>query len=107
MRLTWLIHVLVLVLISLCAIGPFLAVAYAGSMADKFGCQLDEGSIHPCQVKGVDRGEDLYALGMLGWLGVATVPLGLAALVLYLAAFVIIGLVRRQRGKRAGQHPFP
>jgi len=103
MKYTWVIHLLVLFSIILCAISPFFAVAYAGSVAEKYGCELNEGSIHPCMVEGVDRGADLYSLGMLGWLGIATLPLGLAAAVLYIVIVLIVYLVMRFRRKKAEQ----
>ena len=103
MKYAWVIHLFVLLAITLCAISPFLAVAYAGSVAEKYGCELNEGSIHPCMVNGVERGGDLYSLGMLGWLGIATVPLGLAAAVLYIVIVSIIYLVMRFRRKKAEQ----
>jgi ABC-type Fe3+ transport system permease subunit len=103
MKYAWVFHIIILLAILLCAISPFWAVAYAGSVAEKYGCELNEGSIHPCVVKGVDRGEDLYSLGMLGWLGIATVPLGLAAAVLYILVVLIVYLVMRFRRKKAEQ----
>ena len=103
MKYTWLIHIFIPMAIILCAISPFLAVAYAGSVAEKNGCELNEGSIHPCIVNGVDRGADLYSLGMLGWLGIAAVPLGLAAAVLYIVIVLIVYLVMRFRKKKSEQ----
>ena len=101
MKYDWVIHILVILAIILCAFSPFFAVAYAGSVAEKYGCELNEGSIHPCIVNGEERGADLYSLGMLGWLGIATVPLGLAAAVLYIVILLIIYLVKRFRKKKA------
>jgi hypothetical protein len=92
-------HSLAVLLILLFAIGPFIGVAYAGSVAERYGCRLDEGSAHPCVVNGVDRGDDLYALGMLGWLGLATLPLGMAALVVYFLLVLVFSLARRKRRK--------
>ena len=94
-----LFHGFVILAILLFAIGPFIGVAYAGSLAGKYGCQLDEGSAHPCLVNGVDRGDDLYALGMLGWLGLVTIPLGMAVLAVYLLLVLVFSLARRKRRK--------
>ena len=107
MKYAWVIHIFVLLAIILCSISPFFGVAYAGAVTEKYGCELNEGSIHPCMVNGVDRGEDLYAQGMLGWLGIASVPLGLAALVLYIVIVLIIFLVIRLRKKSVAQTPVP
>ena len=103
MKYAWVIHLFVFLAIILCAISPFFGVAYAGAVAEKYGCELNEGSINPCVVDGVDRGADLYSLGMLGWLGIATLPLGLAAVVLYIAIVLIVYLVMRLRKKKAKQ----
>ena len=103
MKYAWVIHLFVLLAIILCTMSPFFGVAYAGAVAEKYGCELNEGSIHHCIVNGVDRGADLYSLGMLGWLGIATLPLGLAAAVLYIVIVLIVYLVMRFRKKKAEQ----
>lgn len=66
----------------------------AGTIANAHGCQLDEGSIHPCIINGVDRGSDLYTLGVMGWFMLATIPLGAIALVVYLALVAIYYAIR-------------
>jgi hypothetical protein len=91
------IHALVVVLILLAGLSPFIATAIAGSIANANGCELHEGFVNPCVINGVDRGQDLYTLGVLGWLGIATVPLGLIAALVYLLVVVIVSLVRRRR----------
>lgn len=101
MKYFWLVHSMIVLGIILCAFSPFLAVAYAGAVAERYGCDLDEGSIHPCVVNGVDRGADLYSLGMLGWLGIATVPLGAIALLLYTLVVLLFYLVRWLRRRKA------
>ena len=75
----------------------------AGTVGDHYGCQVDEGSIHPCIVNGEDIGDTLYTLGVLGWLGIATIPIGMAALGIYLLILIVIGIitwVRKARKKK-------
>jgi hypothetical protein len=73
-------NVLVYVLLVLFTAFPWLCVIMAGSVANACGCALDEGSAHPCIVAGMDVGGVLYALGMMGWLGILTTPLGIIGL---------------------------
>lgn len=61
-------------LILFVALLPVAAPFVAGSIAAFAGCDLDEGSIHPCLIGGADRGAGLYALAMTGWLGLVTLP---------------------------------
>ena len=89
-----LIHILVIFLILLLAFSPFIGVMAAGMIADVYGCRLDEGSVHPCVVNGRDIGETLYSFGVLGWLGLATIPLGLAVLGIYLLIVILYYLVK-------------
>ena len=92
-----LIHGLIIFLILLLAFSPFIGAMIAGTIADTYGCQLDEGSVHPCLVNGRDIGETLYAFGVLGWLGLATIPIGLAVLGIYLVIAIVYYLVKWYR----------
>lgn len=99
-RLALLIHLLVLSAILLAGFAPLLGVMAVGLIAEANGCRVDEGSPHPCVVNGVDIGQSLYSVGVLGWLMLATIPLGLGAAGLYLAAIGAYYLVRRLRRNR-------
>jgi hypothetical protein len=59
---------------------PFIPVIIASLIASACGCDLDEGSAHPCIVFGKDIGRTLYAMGVMGWLGLLTFPTGFLAL---------------------------
>lgn len=87
----------VVTLLLVFAISPLLLATGAGFAAEAYGCDLDEGSIHPCIANGRDIGPDLYTLFVLGWLSLATIPIGLGLLVLYLVGVVVFFLVRRMR----------
>ena len=95
-RFPWLIYGLALLLILVLAVLPLISALGAGAVASANGCALDEGSIHPCLIGGVDRGELLYELGVLGWLMLATIPLGAIAVVLW----VIVLMIHRVRSNR-------
>jgi hypothetical protein len=101
-----LIHVLVIFFILLLAFSPFIGAMAAGTIANAYGCQLDEGSIHPCMVNGRDIGQTLYTFGVLGWLGLATIPIGLVVLGIYLVIVILFYLVRWYRRNRVGQQAF-
>jgi hypothetical protein len=69
----------------LLVIGPWIPVILAGKIASANGCQLNESQVSPCQVAGQDRGEMLYKMGMMGWLGVMTFMPGVAGFVIALS----------------------
>jgi hypothetical protein len=102
------IHTLILGLILFVGFLPVLSVAIAGGIASANGCQLDEGSVHPCVVNGVDMGETLYSMGVMGWFMLVTLPLGLGAAVVYAVAIALFYLVRGMlRRRKAAGHSAP
>ena len=82
------------ILILLFAVLPLIAALSAGAVAHALGCPLDEGGVHPCPFLGMDFGELLYSLGVLGWLSLLTIPIGAALLLIWLIAAVVL-VVRR------------
>ncbi len=97
-----LLLILILLLILAWTVWPVVLVAAAGSVASANGCQLDEGSVHPCIVNGHDMGEQLYGMGVMGWFMLVTIPTGLLALGAYGAILLVVWLVRRARRRRSG-----
>ncbi|HEV3410649.1 MAG TPA: hypothetical protein VG095_10160, partial [Chthoniobacterales bacterium] len=73
-------------------------VAVAGIVANAHGCRLDEGSPHPCVIGGKDYGETLYALGVLGWLMLITLPIGAVAGLLWVIALIVHYAIWKRRG---------
>ena len=102
-RFPWWAYWLVLAVIALFALGPVLSVVIAGVIAETNGCVVNEGSINPCLVAGVDMGGTLYGLFVMGWLALATLPLGGAAFFVWLASLIIhrIAWGQMQKGKRS------
>jgi hypothetical protein len=74
--------------LALCLL-PLVSTMAAGLIASHYGCQLNEGSVHPCVIGGQDRGSTLYTLGMMGWFMIATLPIGAGLVVLWLAVELI------------------
>jgi hypothetical protein len=100
-----LFHFGIVFLIILLAVSPMIPVAVAGTIAEINGCTLHEGFANPCVVNGRDLGETLYAMGMMGWLAIATLPLGLAALAVYLfgvVGYYFVRWIMRRRRSQAG-----
>ena len=93
-RRAWIL--LTLLLVTLIAWAPLGAVLAASAVASAFDCRVDEGSVHPCAVAGVDIGSLLYALGVSGWLMLAAFPLMLLTLVAWVGV-AIWAIVRRLR----------
>ena len=79
--------VMALVLVA-CAL-PFLSVLLAGAVASLGGCDVDEGSVHPCRIAGHDVGEALYAMFVSGWLGLLTLPVLIGAVVLWIVVEIV------------------
>jgi hypothetical protein len=88
-RFPWLVYWIVLALIVLLAVLPLLSALGAGAVASANGCALDEGSVHPCIIGGADWGEALYSFGVLGWLMLASLPLGVVALIVWLIVLLV------------------
>jgi hypothetical protein len=76
------------VLILLFAIAPIGSVVACSIIANRYGCRVDEGSVHPCIVNGKDYGPLLYQLGVLGWLMLVTLPSGAVAFTGWLIALL-------------------
>jgi hypothetical protein len=93
--------ILVFLLILAWTVWPVALVVVAGNIAAANGCQLDEGSVHPCIVNGRDMGEQLYGMGVMGWFMLVTIPTGLLALAIYGAILLAVRLVGRVRRRNS------
>ena len=100
-KLGWIVHVAILAVIAFICLGPWILVATAAEVASANGCQLDEGSVHSCVINGKDYGDTLYGMGLMGWIGIATLPLSLILVGVYLAVVLVFWLVRRNKEKTA------
>ncbi|MCW5875393.1 MAG: hypothetical protein KIS85_00805 [Anaerolineales bacterium] len=89
------LHILIVLAIAVITCGPIGLAMGAGTFAEAMGCTLHEGFVNPCVVGGVDLGSTLYAFGMMGWLGIVTLPLGLLLLAVYLVIVFVVWIVRR------------
>jgi hypothetical protein len=88
---------IVFVLIVLLAVAPLLSALLAGAIADALGCGLNEGGASPCPFLGHDLGEPLVVMFVVGWLGIATLPLGAAALTAWLVVTCVVVVARWRR----------
>jgi hypothetical protein len=61
-------------------VSPLLLPMIAFSLAGLCGCELNEGSVHPCYMFGINIGDLLYAMLFWVWLFIFIVPTGLIAL---------------------------
>jgi len=85
----WIVYWIVLVFILLVALAPVGSVVMCGSIANSHGCRVDEGSVHPCIINGKDYGQLLYALGVMGWLMLVTLPGGVFAFTIWLIILIL------------------
>ena len=102
-RFPWIIYVLALLAILAVALAPVGSVVVCSWVANTHSCRVDEGSVHPCIIRGHDYGQLLYTLGVLGWLMLVTLPGGALALMIWL----IILILHRASWRRRLSADFP
>ena len=93
----WLRYMLALFVIVAFAFAPIGSVILCGTIANAYGCKVDEGSVHPCIINGHDYGELLYSLGVMGWFMLVTIPGGLVAFVTWLIFLILHRVAWRKR----------
>lgn len=97
----WRLYGVVALAIAIFALWPLVSVFASIGVAQQFGCQLDEGSIHVCMIGGSDWGGALTILFVMGWFALLTLPVGLGAGLIWLAVLVVHRLAWSQRRGRA------
>lgn len=81
-------RVLVALIAFICLL-PVIALFIMSFYASSHGCTVHEGFPTPCIVDGKDVGPTLYAVGVSGWVMIATIPILAWTLVVWLAVEVI------------------
>jgi len=71
------------IIIALITLGPLLITLLGGAAASLLGCTISEVGPQECLVLSVDIGWLFYAMGVIGWLFIITVPLGVLLFVLW------------------------
>jgi hypothetical protein len=86
------------IIILLVAAAPVISMVLSTWIAGGLGCKLDEGDTHPCLLAGIDIGDLLYDMFVMGWFGSLTIPLGALGLVAWaIWAIITVRESRRQR----------
>lgn len=88
----------VLAILTLIALLPLLSVVLTYAIADTLGCTVDENSVHPCLLGGLDIGDTLYTMGVLGWLMIPAAPLLLIAVLGWIGLGIVAIAGRMRRG---------
>jgi uncharacterized membrane protein YhaH (DUF805 family) len=83
-----------LAIIGLFAIAPLISLIIGGGIAAGLGCELNEGTVHPCLFMGTDLGETLYVMTVAMWFSMFTFPIGAVALAVWL---IVVAVPRRRR----------
>ncbi len=79
------------------ALSPVAVTYSAGFIALHLGCDLNEASVHPCLLLGVNIGPLLYGMSLAVWFVSLTVAAGLVALLV----LAVVWIVRALRARRA------
>ncbi|HSB59166.1 MAG TPA: hypothetical protein VLD66_06140 [Methyloceanibacter sp.] len=79
------------------AFSPVAVTYTAGLIAVILGCDLNEASVHPCPLLGVNIGPLLYGMELAVWFVSLTVMAGLLALLV----LAIVWILRTLRARRA------
>ena len=82
--------------IILAALLPILVSMLAGFIGYCMGCSINEAGTDDCVRIGVPFGTILNPLGVLGWLGIITIPLGVIATVILAIAAIHDTLYHRK-----------
>jgi hypothetical protein len=101
-RFPWVLYIIALVFIAAFALAPIASVMACSWIANAHRCKVDEGSVHPCIINGVDRGPLLYQLGVLGWLMLVTLPAGALAFAVWLVVLIVHRTSWRKHAAQAG-----
>jgi hypothetical protein len=96
-RFPWILYFILLVPILAFTFAPIGSVVACSVLANAYGCKVDEGSVHPCMINGVDRGQLLYSLGVMGWMMLVTLPLGGLAILVWIVILIVHRLNWRKR----------
>lgn len=88
-RFPWRVYWVIFAVITLFATAPLLSVMFTYFVADSQNCVVNEASVHPCMILGMDWGGLLYFTGVMGWFMLATLPLGAGALLVWLVMLII------------------
>jgi hypothetical protein len=91
----------VCVTILVIALLPVISVSLTYAISSALGCSVSEGGATPCPFMGVDLGETLVTMMVLGWLGLLTLPVGGVALAIWLAAWIGRRIWRRPQLERS------
>ncbi|QND51865.1 hypothetical protein HB779_08085 [Phyllobacterium sp. 628] len=83
------VAMIVLAILTIIALLPLFSVLTTYMLATALGCSVDEGSVHPCLMAGLDIGDLLYTMGVMGWLMIPAAPLLLIAVLGWIAVGVV------------------
>jgi hypothetical protein len=86
--------------ITLLTLAPVLSAFAAYAIANLNDCTLHEGYVNPCVIAGVDLGGALYTMGVMGWPGLMTLPIGVPALVVLGVACVVHFVLHKRKSTR-------
>jgi hypothetical protein len=99
-RFPWRRYLALAATIALLTLAPVLSVLAAYAIASVNDCTLHEGFVNPCLIAGVDLGSGLYTMGVLGWLGLITLPIGIPALVVLALVGTVHFVLHKRKYRR-------
>ena len=88
-------------IVTIVCVLPLVSLLLSLAVASLANCSLDEGSVHPCVIVGLDFGEALYTMFVATWLGFLTLPV----LAVSLPLWAVVELIGRRRRRRQAANP--
>ena len=64
------------------AVLPIISIAIAYGIASLNDCRVNEAGANPCMVFGMNVGDALYSMNVLGWFALFTIPIGVVGLII-------------------------
>ena len=83
------------------ALLPLITTLIAVGIAQANDCRVDESSVHPCIISGVDHGADLQAAANSFWLTFISVPAAFVLFIVWLVVFVVHLMAAGRKRKAA------
>lgn len=99
----WWLHAFIILIILAVTCGPLTITVATAWVAEANNCTLHEGYVNPCIINGRDYGSTLYGMSMMGWIALASIPMGIGLFALYISIVFVVWFIRRANAHQEAQ----